>query len=103
MILRALNRILIVLFMLNLCFGGFNDTVNRRLSACDSNAASKAGYSDYFADIQKIYGQHSMIRKGYESTCLPLHEKCGWPQQVRSNSPVAELQATMTCLCLCCQ
>ena len=86
---RAYARFFIVLLILNICLGRFNDTINRRLSACDSNAAANSGYSDYFADIQKIYGQHSTIRKGYESTCLPLHNKCGWPQQMRSTSPVS--------------
>jgi hypothetical protein len=85
-IFRACVGLFTVLIISKNCLGQSNGTYHRRLSACDSNAASNSGYSDYFADIEKIYGQNSMIQKGYESTCLPLHKKCGWPLQMGSTS-----------------
>ena len=83
----CLHSLILILGILKTLRGYSNDTQHRRLSACDSNAASNDGYSEYFKDIEKIYGEHSTIRKGYESTCLPLHKKCGWPQQTRASSP----------------
>ena len=71
----------IVIFLCQMS-SAFNETlVHRRLSVCDSDASSKAGYQTYFDDIEKIYGEHDTVRTGYQSTCLPLHKKCGWPKQ----------------------
>jgi hypothetical protein len=54
----------------------------RRLSSdhCDNSAGTKAGYQEYFSDIEKIYGFSNTVKTGYKSTCLPVHQKCGWPK-----------------------
>ena len=53
---------------------------------CDSGASTNGGYKEYFADIDKIYGYSSVVKGGYESTCLPVHQKCGWPKTPPSSS-----------------
>ena len=45
--------------------------------ACDEE---KAEYKAYFDDVEKIYGFSSGVKRGYETTCLPVHKKCGWPK-----------------------
>jgi hypothetical protein len=42
---------------------------------CDSTAPKNSQYANYFEDMNKIY------RGQDEGTCLPLHQKCGWPQE----------------------
>lgn len=42
---------------------------------CDPTALNNARYAHYFEDMNKIY------RGQDEGTCLPVHQKCGWPQE----------------------
>ena len=42
---------------------------------CDSTASTNSRYANYFEDMNKIY------RGQDEGTCLPLHQKCGWPRE----------------------
>ena len=49
---------------------------------CDSTAPKNSRYTNYFEDMKKIY------RGQDEGTCLPLHQKCGWPQETFGGKPL---------------
>ena len=53
-----------------------NLTTRRVLNTqCDTSAPKNSRYTAYFEDMSKIYhGQD-------DGTCLPLHQKCGWPRE----------------------
>lgn len=56
--------------------------------ACDGE---KAEYKAYFDDIEKIYGFSSGVKRGYETTCLPVHKKCGWPKATKASAKYNDL------------
>jgi len=73
---------LCAMLMLASVGAAFVDTANhpnatRRMlsSHCDPTAPKNERYTNYFDDMNKIY------RGQDEGTCLPLHQKCGWPQE----------------------
>jgi hypothetical protein len=60
----------------NLSFTLPQTRISRALSShCDSSAPTNARYAHYFEDMNKIY------RGQDDGTCLPVHQKCGWPQE----------------------